>query len=392
MIVPVSMGFFGGHVEGAANGVGTFVRDDGSRFAWHGYSPFFTWFDGSTWPAYCNRTRVPGAPHNVPGARQEVWAYGPNDCLYGGKYPVNIFTGSALVAWLYPIAPGEVLWLGAPRAAGMADMGDQSVRPAFTVAVSGDVPLSPKWVCSSWDGSCAVIYDGKFFYDVAASVVKKTGVTNSATTSKVRYEVTLAYTRYIDSVGRVVDIEKNALYGIDVINLSEGISLGTVTITAASGLSETVQLSQQVFHLRYAFNGKPLAEFKTILHDVGEHTNIKQIDVDAYLQQHGIYDQKMSAWLLGEEVLSEVTFPRTSMLGHTFALNAGNVFSLQCWDIPDGGSKHVDFAGFGDALAGSPYTGSAVIKSSPDAVYLRAIAPGKIYLSDNEKDQSFFFV
>jgi hypothetical protein len=41
---------------------------------------------------------------------------------------------------------------------------------------------------------------------------------------------------------------------------------------------------------------------------------------------------------------------------------------------------------------GSTVSSDAVIKSSPDAMYLRAIAPGKIYLSDNEKDQSFFFV
>jgi hypothetical protein len=131
--------------------------------------------------------------------------------------------------------------------------------------------LSPKWVCSSWDGSCAVIYDGIYFYDVAVSVVKKTGVTNPGTTSKVRYEVTLAYTRYIDSIGRVVDIENNTLYGIDIVNLNEAIMLGSVTITAASGLSDTVQLYQQVFHLRYEFNGKALAEFKTVVHDVGEH-------------------------------------------------------------------------------------------------------------------------
>jgi hypothetical protein len=90
---------------------------------------------------------------------------------------------------------------------------------------------------------------------------------------------------------------------------------------------------------------------------VGEHTNIKQIDVDAYLQQQGIYDRTMSAWFLGEEVISEVTFPRTSMLGHTFTLNAGNVFSLQCWDIPYGGTKHVNYVGFGDALAAAPFPG-----------------------------------
>jgi hypothetical protein len=52
----------------------------------------------------------------------------------------------------------------------------------------------------------------------------------------------------------------------------------------------------------------------------------------------------------------------------------------------------VDYAGFGDALAAAPFPSDAVIKSSSDAMYLRAIAPGKIYLSDNEKDQSFFFV
>ena len=237
-----------------------------------------------------------------------------------------------------------------------------------------------------------MIYDGRYFYDVAVSVEKKTGVINERTTSKVRYDVTLAYTRYNDSFGRVVDIEKNTIDSIDPIYFGGTVMMGDVTITASSGLSETVQLYQQVSHVRYTFNGKPLAEFKTVIHDVGEHTNIKQIDVDAYLQQHGIYDQTMSAWLLGEEVFADVVYPRTSIIGHTFTLHAGNVFSLQCHDVPDGGTKHINYAGYGDALAAARFSSDAVIKSSPDAVYLRAIAPGKIYLSDNDSDQSFFFV
>jgi hypothetical protein len=167
-----------------------------------------------------------------------------------------------------------------------------------------------------------VIYDGIYFYDVAVSVVKKTGVTNPGTTSKVRYEVTLAYTRYIDSIGRVVDIENNTLYGIDIVNLNEAIMLGSVTITASSGLSDTVQLYQQVFHLRYEFNGKALAEFKTVVHDVGEHPNIKQIDVDAYLQQQGIYDRTMSAWFLGKRL-----FPKSLSLD----LNAGPYLCPERW-------------------------------------------------------------
>jgi hypothetical protein len=54
MMVPVSMGFFGGHVEGAATESGRLcgmmaVALPGMAIA------RFTWFDGSTWPAYCNR-------------------------------------------------------------------------------------------------------------------------------------------------------------------------------------------------------------------------------------------------------------------------------------------------------------------------------------------------
>lgn len=395
MIVPVSMGFFGGHVESVSNGQGVFVRDDGQRFSWQGVSPFYNFPDVKSWPAYCNRAVVPGAPHNVPGARREVWSYGPNPCLYAGKYrfPVPLFS-AVDVGWLFPIAPGEVLWIGAPAGAAMTDLGSSSVRPAFNVTVSGDAPVfSPKWVCSSLDGRCAVVYDGRYFYDVAVSVEKKTGVINERTTSKVRYDVTLVYTRYIDSVGRVVDIEKNTIAGIDMINLGEVVQLGNVDIPIGStDQTESIVLYQQVFHMRYEINGKQLAEFKTVKHDTGPRQYLSQGDVDSYLQQHGIYDQTLSAWLLGEEVLSEVIYPRTSILGHFFTLHAGNVFGLQCHDVPDGGTKHINYVGYGDALAAAQFPSDAVIKSSPDAVYLRAIAPGKIYLSDNDSDESFFFV
>ncbi|BBF85692.1 hypothetical protein DLM_2077 [Aquitalea magnusonii] len=395
MIVPVSMGFFGGHVENVSNGQGVFVRDDGQRFSWEGASPFYNFPDVKSWPAYCNRAIVPSAPHNVPGARREVWSYGPNPCLYAGKYrfPVPLFS-AVDVGWLFPIAPGEVLWIGAPAGAAMTDLGSSSVRPAFNVTVSGDAPVfSPKWVCSSLDGRCVVVYDGRYFYDVAVSVEKKTGVINERTSSKVRYDVTLAYTRYNDSIGRVVDIEKNTVHNIDVVNLSGTVFLGEVSFPVGpAGHTESTTLYQTVFHVRYEINGKPLAEYKDVVHDMGGNTNIGWAYIEPYLQEHGIYDRTMSAWLLGDEVFIDVVYPRTSIVGHTFTLHAGNVFSLQCHDVPEGGTKHINYAGFGDALAASPYIGSAVIKSSPDAVYLRAIAPGKIYLSDNEGDESFFFV
>jgi hypothetical protein len=41
MMVPVSMGFLVATLKVPPTESGTFVRDDGSRFAWHGYSPFY---------------------------------------------------------------------------------------------------------------------------------------------------------------------------------------------------------------------------------------------------------------------------------------------------------------------------------------------------------------
>ena len=282
----------------------------------------------------------------------------------------------------------------------MADLGSSSVRPAFNVTVSGDAPFfSPKWVCSSLDGRCAVVYDGRYFYDVAVSVEKKTGVINERTTSKVRYDVTLAYTRYIDSFGRVVDIEKNTIVDIDAIYLSQPVDLGSVDIYFPyTGRVESVHIYRVENHVRYEVNGKPLAEYKDVVHhfgsinEMGREIPFGGVAADSYLQQAGIYDRTMSAWLLGEEVFTDVVYPRTSMVGHTFTLHAGNVFSLQCYDVPDGGTKHINYVGYGDALAAAPFPSDAVIKSSPDAMHLRAIAPGKIYLSDNDSDESFFFV
>jgi hypothetical protein len=390
MMQPDRMGFFGGHVEGVSGGHGVFVRDDGVSFPWSGIAPFLPDADGNSWPAYCNRAVVPGAPHNVPGARRDVWSYGPNPCLYAGKYQFQVpLFSDVTIGWLFPIAPGEVLWIGAPAGAAMADLGSSSARPAFNVVVSGDrLVLSPKWAYSSLDGRCAVIYDGKFFYDATVSVEKKSGITNEKTSSKIRYDVFLTYTRYPDSVGRVLDVEKNTATDVDFINLSTDENVGFVSIDG-----NQTQLIKQITHYKYSCYGKPLFEYRHDFIYGVPNGYVKELAIEKYLQDHGMDERIVTVNVCGQTEIDSKPFPRTSLVGYRFYIYPCNMFYGTVVELVDGAaSSVVRNSFFGNAFDGVKTPPDQIVKKNSDSLIIRAISPEKVYLSDSDVDKSFFFV
>lgn len=415
MTKPVRLGFFGGVItDRKTNGTGTFVRQlDSKSFpcsSLSSYAPFSPKIvsglvtDGGV-PAYINEIEIPSAPHNVDQARQTVWASGPTLGVYANK---TLFCNWLdYVGWLIPIGLGEVIWVAMPGGCGMASQIAHDKAPAITITHTGDdPPAKPKWVTASKDGRKAVLFGDNAFYDVVVNVTKLTGVVNSGTTSTVRYEVTMNVTketRINTVIGHILTRDSGAITPVTLqVYAQSSQKIDSVTLNAYADTGGEDWASFDVYRIHnqtdYLIGGDVFVSFETewvALSRLPEMASSTRLNLTqtGYLLSKDYYNTLVTASVLGSPVFNKEKFPYTSIMESKVKVVPGNVIDIRITEYdPTVVAIYDRSVTFVNGETKTVYDDTSTIKKGSNPTILRAVSPDKIYLSDNPKDMSCFFV
>ncbi|MTD32642.1 hypothetical protein [Paludibacterium denitrificans] len=415
MTKPVKLGFFGGLITGRkTDGTGTFIRQiDGKNFpcsSLSSYAPFSPKIvdgvvTGGGVPAYINEIEIPNAPHNVDQARQTVWGSGPTLGVYTNK---TLFCNWLdYVGWLVPIGLGEVIWVALPGGCGMASQIGHDKAPAITITYTGDEPpAKPKWVTASKDGRKAVLFGDNAFYDVAVNVIKLTGVVNSGTTSTVRYEVTMTLTketRINTIIGHIIAKNSGIITPVTIRGyLQDPQKIDSVTLNDYADYGGELWRSYDVYRVHdradYLIGGDVFVSFETervglsLLPEL-THENAINMTRDSYMQTKDYYNTLVTASVLGNQVFNKEKFPYTSEMDVNVNVVPGNVIDIRIREYdPIVVALYDRSVIFMNGETRTVYDDSNTIKKGSNPTNLRAVSPDKIYLSDDPKDMSCFFV
>ncbi|BAK76507.1 hypothetical protein NH8B_2121 [Pseudogulbenkiania sp. NH8B] len=405
---------------------GTLHRWDGQSFAWRGANPFgFQWDDKGNFknggpPSCINVVDVPGAPKNVPGARTEVWFTGPQLSVYAGQVLGQSYYRSP--PWLYPIGPGEVLWLSFDGG-GFADERDRLLQPevniqetnsfAWTLAWNENI----EWVWCSLDGKkVLVLVKGWGYFEADVTAVTRTdNVGNPKRLNQTRYDVQIAVKQvanilprysgtsggaaFLMPEGVVKLVETQEAFDSDsVISAYQGVLEGTYN-EDDSQPSVSLTLSQYWRVVTLSLEGRDLVTFKYGQQYVSACT-IDGESIQDYMA--GSYTPNLEdRWWesyhgLPYGALMRVYYKALAICGESYAIEdmgrpfLSSLMRVGIVEVPQNGVPDPTFY-YIDAVKGSLIPDDHIIRKVPNARHLRALSPDYLYLSDNPDDQSFFF-
>jgi hypothetical protein len=423
MVKPVSLGFFGGMIKDCGtNRQGKFVREiDNATFDWDGiiagWAPFRPHFipgtgtvkDGGL-PAYVNEIAIPGAPHNVPGARNTVWGSGPTLAIYGTIVP----NYQSTVSWLVPLSLGEVIWVGMPGGGGWVSTVPINHQPSIAMDKRGDdFRGNPLWVSASLNGKKAIIRDDRgYFYELDITVNKVENVQNTSTDSTERYDISAQIQRKDNPL--VIGDSEN--FNSDAWIIKDDVP---VAFNMAQGQYETTSLSYvEVGSFNGHSYGYAWQKYRQVAH-VGSFTHTRYIE--SYASEYSGMVSGVGGFLCdinpandpslnGEKINAMFNAVWAAMptevvrcevagvdIGYELATYPGfsssrisvykNLAQILLFDTS--GNPHYVYW---DMVNDRPFSEDHIVRKNAAATFVRALSPDRIYLSDDSNDMSCWFV